>query len=310
MTAGELHRAVEEPARQAAWEFEPGLVDLLLRDVGGEPGALPLLSHALLETLLRRRGRRLTLAGYSESGSVQGAIARTTETTLNQLSSEQQTIARNIFLRLTELGEGTQDTSRRVELSELIAGPQDGVAVQTVLKRLADARLITLSLETAEIAHEALIHEWSTLLEWLNENREGLRLHRQLTQAAQEWERLDREPEALYCGLRLAQALEWAADQPGDLNAFEQDFLQASHAEQQAQEAAELARRQRELEAAQALAEAQRERAELEQRRAEEQTLAAGRLRQRAIYLSLALVAALVLLLAAVGLGQLANRNT
>ena len=309
MTSPELRRAIEEPARQAGWEFEPGLVDLLLRDVGGEPGALPLLSHALLETWLRRRGRRLTLAGYSESGSVQGAIARTAETTFNQLSSEQQAIARNIFLRLTELGEGTQDTRRRVELSELIAGPQDGAEVQEVLKRLADARLITLSLEAAEVAHEALIREWSTLLEWLNENREGLRLHRQLTQAAQEWERLDREPEALYRGLRLAQALEWAADQPGDLNLLEQDFLQASQAEQQAQEAAELARRQRELEAAQALTEAQRQRAELEQRRAEEQTLAAGRLRQRAIYLSLAFGAALVLLLAAVGLGQLANRN-
>ncbi|MBN1148610.1 MAG: AAA family ATPase, partial [Anaerolineales bacterium] len=214
MSTAELRRAIEEPAHRGGWELEPGLVDLLLREVGNEPGALPLLSHALLETWQRRRGRCLTLAGYAESGGVHGAIARTAETTFNQLAFQQQAIARNIFLRLTELGEGTQDTRRRASLTELIPNPQDAPLVQAVLKQLADARLITVSRESAEVAHEALIREWGTLLEWLNENREGLRLHRQLTQAAQEWDKLDREPEVLYRGARLAQALEMAEAHP------------------------------------------------------------------------------------------------
>ena len=102
MNAVELRRAIEEPARRNGWEFEPGLVDLLLRDVGDEPGALPLLSHALLETWKRRRGHTLTLAGYHESGGVHGAIAKTAETVYRQLKSDQQIIARSIFLRLTE----------------------------------------------------------------------------------------------------------------------------------------------------------------------------------------------------------------
>lgn len=309
MSADELRQAIEEPARRGRWELEPGLVDLLLREVGNEPGALPLLSHSLLETWQRRRGRCLTLAGYGESGGVHGAISRTAETTFNQLPPKQQAIARNIFLRLTELGEGTQDTRRRATLSELITRPQDAPLVQAVLKRLADARLVTVSQESAEVAHEALIREWATLLEWLNENREGLRLHRQLTRAAQEWNKLDRDSEALYRGARLAQALEWANTHRGDLNRLERAFLEASRAEQQAQQEAEAARQQRELAAAQALTEAQRQRAEAEQRRAEEQTQAASRLRRRAVYLALALGTSLVLLLAAVWLGQLANRN-
>ena len=57
MSDAELHHAIEEPARRGRWEFEPGLVDLVLHDIGREPGALPLLSHALLETWQRRRGR-------------------------------------------------------------------------------------------------------------------------------------------------------------------------------------------------------------------------------------------------------------
>jgi hypothetical protein len=76
MKMEELRRAIEEPAKRGHWEIEPGLVEVLLHDVGAdvgrapEPGALPLLSHALLETWLRRRGHTMTLSGYIASGGV------------------------------------------------------------------------------------------------------------------------------------------------------------------------------------------------------------------------------------------------
>ena len=316
MNPEETRRAITEPAWRGGWIFEPGLVDLLQRDVGVEPGALPLLSHALLETWRRRRGRTLTLAGYQESGGVHGAIAKTAETIFNQLSAEQQAIARSIFLRLTELGDSAGDetlpalfTRRRAELDELIPHPEEALEVQSVLNKLADARLVTTSQETVEVAHEALIHEWSRLREWLDENRETLRMHRQLTTAAQEWERLGHDSGALYRGAGLAQVAEWAKANPGELSMQEQLFIEASLDEEQAQQVAEEARRQRELEAAQRVAEAQRLRAEAEARRAAEQAQAAGKLRQRAIWLALAVGALAVLLLATFGLAQLANRN-
>jgi WD40 repeat protein len=316
MSPAELRRAIEEPARVGGWTFEPGLVELLLHDVGDAPGALPLLSHALLETWRRRRGRTLTLAGYQEAGCVYGAIAKTAEATFGRLAPEQQTVARSIFLRLIGVGEGTADenlpgmyTRRRATLSELIPRPEDASLVQDVLNKLADARLITAAHETVELAHEALISEWVRLREWLDENRTGLRLHRHLTQAAQEWERLERDSGALYRGARLAQTLEWVDAHAEDLNIQEAAFLEASLAEQQAEREAEAARQRRELEAAQSLAEAQRQRAEAEMRRAEEQARAASKLRRRAITLALALGASIVLLLVAGWLGQLVNRN-
>src|SRR5215217_303754 len=108
MSDEELRRAIEEPARRGRWELEPGLVELLLHDVGHEPGALPLLSHALFETWQRRRGRLMTLSGYAASGGVRGAIAETAETVFtDQFTHEQQAIARRIFLRLTELSDET-----------------------------------------------------------------------------------------------------------------------------------------------------------------------------------------------------------
>jgi DNA-binding SARP family transcriptional activator/WD40 repeat protein len=304
MTAEELRRAIEEPAQQGGWEFEPGLVDLILRDVGDEPGALPLLEHALLETWQRRSGRTMTLKGYAAAGGVQGAIAHTADAVYARLDPEQQEQARRIFLRLTELGEGTQDTRRRAPLSELVPDTQEGQAVESLLKTLADARLVTLSEDTAEVAHEALIREWPALRSWLSEDRESLRLHRRLTEAAQEWEKLGRDNDELYRGARLAQALEWAS-QSGhaqEMNTLEKAFLAGSQemAESEAREHA--AQQQRELEAAQKLAESER-------KNAEDQKQTARRLRRRAYYLAGAAGLALVLMVAAFLIAVSANHN-
>ncbi len=288
MSAGELRRAIEEPAKRGGWGLEPGLVELLLQDVGAEgdtppePGAMPLLSHALLETWHRRRGRMLGVSGYLASGGVRGAIAETADVVFHdQLDDKQRAIARNIFLRLTHLGENESiaETRRRVAFDELILRPEDAPAVREVLTILADARLITTDNNVAEVAHEALIREWPTLREWLEEDREGLRLHRHLTLAADSWERRGRELAELYRGTRLAQALSWAGDHASQLSGLERSFLDDSRVQAERGEAEREAQRRRELEAAQALAETQRK--------------AAAQLRRRALYLFGAFILAL-----------------
>jgi signal transduction histidine kinase len=232
MIHDELRQAIEVPAKNNGWDFEPGLVNTLLREVGDEPGALPLLSHALLETWKRRQGTTLTLRGFIGAGGVHGAIAKTAETVFQQLTSEQQPIARNIFLQLTELGEGTQDTRRRVSLLELIPAPNAQPDVEEVLKILADARLVTTQKEGIEVAHEALIREWPLLRRWLDEDREALRFHRRLAAAVAEWERNGKDPSYLFQGSRLQQAIEWAEITPR-LNSPERTFIEAGLAEQQ-----------------------------------------------------------------------------
>jgi len=260
----ELRRAIEEPAQVGQWSLEPALVELILGDVGHEPGALPLLSHALLETWKRRRERTLTVTGYVAAGRVQRAIAQTAESVLrDRLTPVQQTIARQIFLRLTELGDGTQDTRRRVGLAELMPRPEDKPVVENVLTALVDARLVTTDQDEVEVAHEALIREWPTLRQWLTESREWLRLQRRLSAAAQEWAAHEYVADLLYGRIILEQTLEKAQGHEQELNDLERDFLQAS------QEAIEVAS-QRELAHAQALAEAQSRRAEAERQRAEE----------------------------------------
>ncbi len=257
MTRSELRQAIEEPARRGQWDFEDGLVEQLLRDAGAgseeerpEPSALPLLSHALLETWKRRNGRSLTFAGYAAAGGVSGAIAQTAESVYReQLSAEEQQIARRIFLRLVTVGDGVQETRRRARLEELYpkthaddaaaqqANAEARAAAARVRDKLASARLITTDRDDVEIAHEALIREWPTLREWLDEDREELRLHRRLTQAVDEWfasggdgepPKPPRDATLLWEGARLAFAENWAAANQDELSEREEQFLQAA----------------------------------------------------------------------------------
>jgi WD40 repeat protein/class 3 adenylate cyclase len=244
MREAEIRRAIERPAAKAGVELEQGLVDRILDDVGGEPGSLPLLSHALLETWSRRQGQTMTLAAYLDSGGVRGAIARTADTVYGGLEPPQQEVARGIFLRLTEPGQGTEDTRRRASLSELLPGGDEQAAVEEVLDILARARLVTVGLDSVEVAHEALIREWPLLRRWLDEDREGLLIHRRLTDDSRDWIRYERDPGLLYRGGRLSAAQEWADANEARLSDEERAFLETSSAalEREAQ-----ARRRRQL---------------------------------------------------------------
>ncbi|WHT17265.1 hypothetical protein N8J89_29625 [Crossiella sp. CA-258035] len=233
LSTDELRAAIVEPAVRAGCSVETALVTRLVADASGRPGVLPLVSHALLETWRRRRGTTLTLSGYDAVGGIEHAVARTAEEVHSGLTEAQRALLRRILLRLTALGEGTEDTKRRIHRTELDTEDPD---TASVLDRLTAARLLTRDGDSVEITHEALIRSWPRLRGWLTEDREGLRVHRQLTEAAAGWETEDRDPGALYRGSRLAVARDWAARNEDTLSAGEQRFLTASLAEQTRQD--------------------------------------------------------------------------
>jgi WD40 repeat protein len=229
MSHEELRSAVIGPAHAFGLRVEPGLVELLVREVANRPGALPLLSHALLATWQRRDGRTLTLDAYRAAGGVGAAIAATAESVYAELDDSQQLAAKTILLRLVEPGEGADDTRRRASVDE-VASIEAGASLTPVIDALAAARLLTLDDENVELAHEALIREWPRLQKWIDDEREALAIRRHLTGAAAAWEQLGRDPSELYSGPRLATLLEWLETDP-TLSASERDFADASRAE-------------------------------------------------------------------------------
>jgi DNA-binding SARP family transcriptional activator/WD40 repeat protein len=225
MRPDELQRAIEEPAHAAGLALEDGLVDRIFEDVGTEPGSLPLLQTALLETWARRDGNLLTLDGYAASGGVRGAVAHLAEDVYGRMSSSEREIARDIFLRLAEPSSGSDDVRRRAQLEELVVDDDYGA----VLATLVEQRLVVTGDAAAEVAHEALLREWPRLRGWLEEDREGRRLHHRLAASAAGWDAEGRDPAELYRGARLASALEWSNSHPREVNRRERDFLDTAN---------------------------------------------------------------------------------
>lgn len=267
-----LREVIVEPAGAVGLQFEEGLVDTILGDVANQPGALPLLEHALLELWERRHGIELTLDAYRESGGVHGAIAKRADAIYEAFEPAEKEIVRRVMLRLTEPGEGTEDTRRRVRREELAPKQDSGEALDRVVNDLTTARLLTISAseqegELIDVSHEALIRGWPKLREWIDEDRAGLRVQRRLTEAAQEWERLNYDEDVLYRGARLIEAHEYANRHQQDLNGLELQFLEAGLVLRDQVEQArvdqlkrEEDQRQRELAYARALTEAQKKR--------------------------------------------------
>jgi WD40 repeat protein len=224
MSEDELREAVTGPARWAGLSVDRALVETVVADARQQPGALPMVSHALRQTWIRRTGPALTLAAYRAAGGVAGSVARTAEQVYGTCSPQQQAAMRRIFLRLTAFGDGTENTRRRARLAEFIDGGQ-AETMRVVLDRLTAARLVVADQDSVTVAHEALIGQWPRLAGWLAEDRDFLREHRRLTEAAEEWTRHGRDDAYLFRGARVAS---WA-DRPLDrLSDAEREFLAAS----------------------------------------------------------------------------------
>jgi WD40 repeat protein/DNA-binding SARP family transcriptional activator len=225
MDEADLRACIEGPAHQSGLLLEPGLVDLLVREVEGEPGALPLLSHAMRETWERREGRTLTAAGYRDSGGIRGAVAKSAEAIYERVPPEQRPMLRDLLLRLVAPAPDGEPLRNAVPRRTLAADADH----ERLIELLVAARLVTSDDGVVELAHEALARAWPRLRGWLDDDVEGQRMLRHLTGAADAWDVMGRPDAELYRGARLTRALEWQARSASGLTQVERAFLDASN---------------------------------------------------------------------------------
>jgi hypothetical protein len=265
LSARDLRRAIEEPARRVGLRFEEGLVEELVKEVLGEPAALPLLQFTLLKLWQKRSRNRVTRQAFRDLGGARLALARTADAFYNDLLPEEQVLVRQIFLRLVLPGDGLEIVRNRVRRASLIQAIGGGVA--RVVDKLVLASLLRLSPgetrtdDQVEVVHEALVRNWPKLVEWLEQAREELRQRSRLTADAKLWSARNRDPSLLLRGTRLEEA-----ERYHDLEPLEKELVdksrQAFEKEREEKEAAS----RRELEQARALARAQEKRAEAQKR--------------------------------------------
>ena len=243
MTPAEVTQAITQPARATGLRLQGGLAERLMLDLGVsaderayEAGRLPLLAYALRATWQRRNGSRLTIKGYEATGGIGGAIAKAAEDVYTRLDTGGRRTAQQLFLALIQVGssepagEGIPDTRRRLGRERLCSLTSEPVMASEVLDLFIAARLITSGGQTVEISHDALMSRWPRLQEWISQDRSGHLIHQSLEEAAEAWDHERRDPAALYGGIRLAEALQWA-DNPGrrrNLSLVARAFLAAS----------------------------------------------------------------------------------
>lgn len=241
MNSEELRQAIVEPAKQVNLQVEPELVNQIIADVEGSPGSLPLLQYTLTEICQQREDEKLTLSTYTRLGGVKGTLQKRANQVYESLSTEEQVTAKQIFLELTQLGEGTEDTRRRVLQRDLVTSQRAPALVEQVIQKLADAKLVVTStliekgansgkVAVVDVAHEALIRHWSLLRKWLDENRDKLRQKRKIETAAVEWEERKKAKDYLLQGKPLQEARAFQQEQVGNLTLSDltQDLIDQS----------------------------------------------------------------------------------
>ncbi len=250
LTAEELERTITKPARQVGVKYADGVVSAIIGDVNYQPGALPLLQYALTELFDQRDNHLITREAYQAIGGTVGALARRADDIYGEFTDDGQAAIRQMFLRLVTLGEGTEDTRRRVARSELLAIADDEDLMDEIIDAYAGYRLLSLDHDpatrspTVEVAHEAILREWERLRGWLHESREDIRLQRQLAAMTAEWLDAGRDASYLRRGSSLRQFEGWAVDTELALTADERAFLEDSVNERERQ-----AQRERERQA-------------------------------------------------------------
>lgn len=259
LSAEELERAIARPAEDVGVHFEDGLVASIVEDVHYQPGGLPLMQYALTELFDARSNHTLTREAYEKVGGSTGALAKRADEVYQELDESGRAVARQVFLRLVTLGEGGDDTRRRVRRSELLAVGDDPDRIDELIDQYTASRLLSTDIDhatrspTVELAHEAILREWPRLQDWLDDSREDIRLQRTLALAAAEWREIDRDPSFLLRGTRLGQLANWSERSSLALTAEEQEFLSASVQAAKEEELEREAQIQRELTAARTL---------------------------------------------------------
>jgi signal transduction histidine kinase len=238
----QLREAIVRPASKVGAYLEPALTERLLADAAEEPGALPLVQETLVLLWEQRQRQLLTLQSYENLGgdrrsALAVALAIVADGALTDLTDTQRRIARRIFLRLVQFGEGRDDTRRQQSVGSLRAAVEPPELFDATLLHLARKRVVTLTGEEdvearkVDLSHERLISGWATLRRWLDEDRDGLRLLRQLERDADEWQRFGRDSGVHYRGARLQAAGEWMDHHPEEVTELERAFLVASRAD-------------------------------------------------------------------------------
>ncbi|MBD2512172.1 WD40 repeat domain-containing protein [Nostoc muscorum FACHB-395] len=224
MQLDELRLAIEQPAAYHGVVFETGLVEEIIKDIQGQAGYLPSLQYTLnllWDTEVQTdsiNDRTLNISTYRELGGVRGALQKHIDQIYSALLEPEKLATQRIFLKLVGIGGDSESSTewkpvrRRANRFEF-----NDQLEQTVLVKLINENLLVSDHQpqaqesTVEIAHEILLTSWTTLNNWIKENRQAIALRNRLNDDVARWQAKKSEDE-LWSGSKLEKVLELRED--------------------------------------------------------------------------------------------------
>jgi uncharacterized protein YjbI with pentapeptide repeats/energy-coupling factor transporter ATP-binding protein EcfA2 len=215
MTRDRLQSAITKPVEKLGVEFEGGLVDRILQDIGINNASLPLLQLVLDRLWEQQQPRLITHQGYDAICGEKGiklVLANRAEEIYGRFVTENKVKEfKQVFFRLVSIGDTTVTTRRiatRAEISE--ANWREIVLPLSTERLLINDLDEKTGVETVEIVHETLIKYWQRLQNWVAEYRDELEKIAEIETAARRWDKNNRFKQDLWQGKKLKAARQFA----------------------------------------------------------------------------------------------------
>jgi uncharacterized protein YjbI with pentapeptide repeats len=194
MNRDRLKAAITKPVEQLGVEFEGGLVDRLIKDVGMTDGSLPMLQLVLELLWETQKPRLLTNQGYDkicDNKGISTALAKHAEELYSNFVANNKVKQFNqVFFRLIRIGGlGSENTRRIATRAEIGEDSWREVVVPLATDRLLVTNLDRITgVETVEIIHEALLKHWRRIQFLIDRFRNELAQIEKIEMAAKKWQ--------------------------------------------------------------------------------------------------------------------------
>jgi len=243
---------IDNSTQENIVKLEDGLTQRILDDVQQEPGNLSLLEFSLTQLWSENRGGILTHQTYEKIGGVRKALANHADEIYHKLDEEEKKQLQQIFVQLARPGEkrdvdeeqkrqiqpsfvatDTRQLATRDQIGEdnwrlvqQLAGVDPNIPEkEKKLPLLVTGRNENTGEQTVEVVHEALIREWGTLQEWIDNDRVFLTWRDQLRITIAQW---NKGEGVLLRDKPLVIAEDWLQKREVDLTDEQQKYIRQS----------------------------------------------------------------------------------
>ncbi len=199
LDAENCRKAIEGPVNNSGAMIDPQLVAIILSDLGGLPGQLPVLQHLMMRTwehwkMSEEPDRSISLTDYVAAGKLGNAMSSHANEVFEELSPRGRQICEIMFKTITERGSDNRGLRNPSTFSSIryVADCSSEELSEVIEKFRMPARSFITPLPgiplrddtVIDLSQEILITCWNRLKDWVEEEAASGRMYLRLSDAS------------------------------------------------------------------------------------------------------------------------------